>query len=59
MPVVSDDIKAEALRRIAEAKQKDEEAKREKVILETMKTIEYEALPKYAHGVVSDMNAYL
>lgn len=58
MPVVSDDIKAEAVRRIAEAKQKDEEAKREKSILDTMKAIEYEALPKCAHGVVSDMKAY-
>jgi len=58
MPVVSDDIKAEAMRRISEAKQKDEEAKREKSILDTMKAIEYEALPKCAHGVVSDVKAY-
>jgi hypothetical protein len=58
MTFVPDDIKEEALRRIAESKQKDEEAKREKAILETMKAIEYEALPKCAHGVVSDMKAY-
>ena len=56
---ITEDITQEAMRRIAENKCKAEDAAREKAIYEQMKKIEYDALPKCAHGRISDNNALI
>jgi len=56
---VPDDIAQEAMRRIAENKRKAEEEAREKVICAHMQKLEYDALPKCAHGLPSDAQTWL
>lgn len=56
---VSEDITQEAMRRIAENVRKAEEVAREKTIRAHMQKLEYDALPKCAHGLPSDAKTWL